>query len=398
MFLNYFINGVSMKLSDEFEDQDAKKRLPMLYMTIGVIAFISLVFVVVLCVNLPKNSKKSESVTLTDILTNTGKEEEKRDPILDELGVGESTLTSDELDFWNMYKDDESLKVNGADKSELTKEERIEKNAEALLEQEKEEEPEDLSENGTKTKVIRPDGSEQWVMINAYITKNDYKKEGFVYEEPIMKYYLDGEKLSTLGVVLNEDCGNVDFSLLKKAGVEYVMLRVGYRGYETGNLSLDSRFDEYDVAAKQAGIKVGAYFESQAISVEEAEEEAQLVVGNLMERSIAYPVAIKLGVVKNDTSRTDNLTKGQITDITNQFCKYVEDCGYRGMVFGSKYWLLRRLDLTLLGQYDIWLSQDEEVPDYPYQFDFWQYQNSAKIDGVSCEVPLCISFVDYSKK
>lgn len=391
-----------MKLSDEFEDQESKNRLPVIYMAIGIVAFASLVFVVVLCMNYKE--KPHKSVTITDILTvqdEINAQKSDRDPILDELGVGESTLTSDQLDFWNMYKDDKT-ETNDAISDGMTKEERIEKNAEELLKQEEEakqqEQEEDLSENGTKTLVVRPDGSEQWIMINAYIPKNDYKKEGFVYEEPIMKYFDQGDKKSSVGVILNEEAGNVDFSKLKKEGIEYVIVRIGYRGYESGTIYYDERFDEYERGAEQAGLRVGAYFESQAITVEEAEEEAQAVIGNLMERSITYPVALQFGVVSNDKARTDDLTKSQITEITNHFCQMVEDSGFQAMVYGSKFWLLRRLDLTQMGDYDICLMQEGETPDYPYGFDLWQYDNSAKLDGVEQEVPLSISFIDYSKK
>lgn len=382
-----------MKLADEFEDKELKDRLPVLYMTIGVIAFVVLVFVIVLCVNVPK--QKDKRVTLTDILTAQDKKEEEKDPIIDELGIGQSALTSDQLDFWDMYKKDEEIPDAASQTEILTMEEKIEKNARDLLE---EENTEDLSEGGTKTMVLRPDGTEQWIMINAYITKNALKKEGFVYEEPIMKYYDQGEKQSSLGIFLDETCGTVIFDKVKNSGIDFVMLRVGFRGYESGQISYDEKFDEYARGATQAGLKIGVYFESQATNAEEATEEAQIVVASLLEREVTYPVALRMGEANHDTARTDMLAKSQVTEIANIFCQYIQDSGYHGLVYGNKYWLLRRMDLTILNGYDIGLIQEGQAPDYPYEMALWQYQNQGKIDGIACEVPLCISFIDYSKK
>ena len=132
--------------------------------------------------------------------------------------------------------------------------------------------------------------------------------------------------------------------------------------------------------------------------MEEAREEAEFVIMNLVEMRVTYPVVFDLGLVANDTSRIDNLPKTQLTEITNAFCGRIKEVGYKPMVYGNKYWLLRKIDLTMLGDYDIWLSQNGETPDYPYEFSMWQYKSDGSVSGISGDVNMNISFVDYSQK
>lgn len=383
-----------MKLTDDFEDYGYENKYgkTILYTVLALLGVTVIVCAVVLA-NRPKTPRMASAVSQNDVLTSDSAS--KNEQLLEELGVGESTLTSDQLDFWDMYKTDTPVSSNTvADKSSL-----YEKNAQELQKKEEQKEKEeDLSQGGTKTKVVRPDGTQQWIMINAYLAKNTYADTGFVYEEPVMKYYANGSKTSFMGVDVDENDGVINFTALKNAGVDFVMVRIGYRGYQSGNITLDNNCYDYMADAKAAGLHVGVYFESQAISVEEAQQEAQTVIDNVAMIGIDYPVACRLGSVTNDTSRVDNVKKTDITAITNAFCARIAEAGLMPVVNGNKYWLLRKIDLTQLGKYDIWLSQDGDKPDYPYTFTMWQYDTDAKIDGIVKDARLDISFVDYTQK
>lgn len=393
-----------MKLTDEFEDQDAEGRLPLVYMTIGIVTFLALVVCIVVAVNrkperTDSRGASSQSVSQKEETTQTGEAGSAADSVLEKLQIGESDLTSDQLDFWNMYQDDTTASGSNISANTLARDELYEKNLQKLQEEEaKKAMEEDLTEGGTKTMVVRPDGTQQWIMINAYIDKNTYDEIGFIYEDPVMKYFQNGAKQSQLGAVLEDACGNVNFESLRKAGVEFVMVRAGYRGYESGIISPDEMFETYVQDATDAGLKVGVYFESQAVTEEEAAQEADFTINLMFEKNISYPVVFKSGLVPNATARVEYLTKSQITQLGNTFCEGVSQAGYRPAVYGDKYWLLRKMDLTLLGAYDIWLSQEGEKPDYPYEFSMWQYDNAASISGADTEIPLCISFVDYSRR
>lgn len=379
-----------MKLTDDFEDKNDRSTLPVLYTAVAVVGFIVLIFCIVLAAN-SKENKSGSGKMFADMQAQQSQTEQGN---VEETEIGGSGLTSDQLDFWDMYKEDAPVSDNSAALNDL-----YQKNAQKLLEEEQKKlEEEDLSEGGTKTRVVRPDGTEQWIMINSYLDKNTYQEAGFVYEEPVMKYFANGAKASFLGVDISKDNGTVDFKKLKKDGVDFVMVRLGHRGYESGNVVLDEEYFDNIQLANEAGLAVGVYFESQAITVEEALEEAEFVVTNLIEMRVTYPVVFDLGLVANDSSRIENIPKTQLTEITNAFCNRVKEVGYKPMVYGDKYWLLRKIDLTMLGDYDIWLSQSGQLPDYPYQFAMWQYTNTGSVSGISGDVNMNISFIDYTQR
>lgn len=379
-----------MRFTDEFNENDSQTGLPVAFMLVGVMSFIVLILVVVLITNSkPKrNTEYFETMNRKEETIQTESIEEMED----ELEIGQSTLTSDQLDFWNMYKDDEeevrqSIPTVSASSFEQKEQE--------LLEQEQ---GPDLSEGGIKTRVELPDGTEQWVMINAYIEKHKYDFVGLVYQEPIMKYYENGTNISHMGVHINKSSGNVNFKKLKEAGVEYVILRLGLRGYQNGAISIDERYEEYLAQAKEAGLEIGLSFYSQAITPDEAVEEANILLSYIGENRISYPIVFDMQTISNDTSRTENLSKISVTQIATAFCDTIKNAGYSPMIYGNKYWLLRRMDLTKLADYDIWLSQEEDTPDYPYKFAMWEYTKNGKIDGIEGEASLSISFIDYTMR
>ena len=381
-----------MKLTDNFENENnIKSGVSLGGMIAGIMAFMIILVAVVLIANKPKGPGRSPLADNQDqrpevVSVSVNDEADSEYPI------GESTLVSDDLDFWNMYKVDVEL-----DKS---LDHTAERYAENLKEMEEEEKEEDLSQNGTKTEVIYPDGTSQWVMINAYIAKNSYDYTGLVYEEPYMRYYADGKKASRQGVKIDDSCGTVNFVQVEEDGIDYCIIRIGKRGYATGAISLDENYLTYMKEAKEAGLGIGVSFYSQAVNEAEAIEEANLVVQALQQAEIKpeYPVIFDMELVNNDSSRTEKLTKNQLTAITKAFCNTISQNGYTPAVYGNKYWLLRKLDLTQLSGYNIWLSKEGDVPDYPYEFAMWEYKQDAKIDGIAGNVSLSISFIDYEMR
>lgn len=381
-----------MKLTDDFENENnIKSGVSLGGMIAGIMAFMIILVAVVLIANKPKGPGRSPLADNQDqrpevVSVSVNDEADSEYPI------GESTLVSDDLDFWNMYKVDVEL-----DKS---LDHTAERYAENLKEMEEEEKEEDLSQNGTKTEVIYPDGTSQWVMINAYIAKNSYDYTGLVYEEPYMRYYADGKKASRQGVKIDDSCGTVNFVQVEEDGIDYCIIRIGKRGYATGAISLDENYLTYMKEAKEPGLGIGVSFYSQAVNEAEAIEEANLVVQALQQAEIKpeYPVIFDMELVNNDSSRTEKLTKNQLTAITKAFCNTISQNGYTPAVYGNKYWLLRKLDLTQLSGYNIWLSKEGDVPDYPYEFAMWEYKQDAKIDGIAGNVSLSISFIDYEMR
>lgn len=299
---------------------------------------------------------------------------------LDEYISG-SKLTSDELDIWDEYLDEPE-----------TEDEIQEDN----IEESKPEET-DLSQGGTKTKIIKDDGSEIWVNINKYINPNNLDNASFMLKNGRLAYYKDGEKISYDGIIVDKNDDYVDFGKVKRDGIDFVLIRIGQRGYSTGNITIDENFQDNLKNAKDAGLHVGVLFSSQAITVEEAEEEAQFVIDTLGEQTIDYPVCFYMDYVDNDKARVENIMSEQKSIIAKAFMNKIEANGMNTILYGDKEWLLCNLNYTSVAYYDILLDQEEDLPDFPYRFTMWKY-STKDVSGVSGKSEMIISLVDYSVK
>ena len=379
-----------MKLSDDFDDRNA--GLPLVSMTVGVALFVlTVVGIVVLANRSPAGSGgqgggSPGAQTVQE--TQAAGEAESGSAADTALAEGEdpyisgSKLTSDDLDFWHMYDETESPEEEEPKKKE----------------QEEKEKEQDPSTDGKHTKLVTEDGTAEWVSINPYLTKNTYDFSGLVYQYPIMKYYEDSEKVSHVGIRVSADDGDINFNRLKKAGVEFVMIQIGSRGYGSGDLMADDMFYENINKAIEAELDVGVTFFSQAVTKEEALEEAMRVIEGLQGFTIVYPVAFDMEYVKNDTARVQGLSKDEKTEIARTFMDAIEQAGYKAILYGNKEWLLRRVDLSKLISYDIWFTQEQDTPDYPYRYTMWEYTKSAKLDGLEEPGKLSICFIDYASK
>ena len=357
-----------MRLPEEFEEQNTGK--PVVYMFAGVCTFIVLLFAVVMFLNAEPKKNSSKVDEETDVAETETQEK--------------SNLVAEDLDFWDMYPQTEETDTEETDNKQSTK-----------TEQKDEDDP---STDGKHTKITYTDGSEEWVLISQHLPKNTYDYTKLVSQSGIMKYYVDGTQTSYFGLDISKTQGYVDFNKMVKAGVDYVMLRVGARGYSTGQLVLDEYYVDNIKGATDTSLHVGLYFSSQAKTKEEAVEEANMVLNQIGEYEIDYPIVFEMETIANDTSRTADLTKEERTDIAIAFLDTIKNAGYIPMVRGNKEWLLTKVDLSKLTTYDIWLSEEGDLPDYPYQFSMWQYNKSGTIDGVSGNVNFNISFIDFTEK
>lgn len=361
-----------MKLPEEYDEQP-KMSLTVVRMIIGVTLFISAILVLILLMNSENIKKGMEEPPKQP--EDTALIETDGEPS-DEFVQG--TLTPDDFDFWDLYPEETK---------EPEEEESIKK-----------EEVSDPATDGRHTLIVTADGKEEWVLISPYLPKNEYDYTKLVCQSELMKYFEDGRQISYVGADISKYHDYVDFVKLKKAGVHFVMLRVGVRGYGTGQLMLDENFLDNIKRASDAGLEIGLYFFSQAISKEEAIEEANLVLENIGDYTITYPIAFDMEFIVGDTARIEALTREEKTTIAKAFMDTIENAGYMPMLYGNKEWLIRYVDLSKLTSYDIWLSQPGDIPDYPYKFTMWQYSNTASIDGIAGYANLNISFIDYSEK
>lgn len=236
------------------------------------------------------------------------------------------------------------------------------------------------------------------VPIDDTLKKSSFDDAHIVTQENgIRSYAPGGETASLLGVDVSSYQGEINWKKVKDAGVDYAMIRMGYRGYGTGSIRLDDRYEANISGAAAADIPVGVYFYSQAVTVEEAEEEAAFVLKKLANYDLAYPVVFDMEEVDDDDARTNALTQKERTDITIAFCEKIKAAGHTPMVYGNIRWMIMHLDLARLEAYDKWFAQYFKQPFFPYAFSMWQYTSSGSIDGIPGPVDLNIGLVDYAQ-
>ena len=304
----------------------------------------------------------------------------------------EHRLRAEDLDFWDMYDDKEPEIVTEPAQTPSPSAEAAPTSSPELTDEQK-------AADGKHILVSYLDGTEEWIEIDEKLPVNNYDFTKIKTKNGKMAYYDGNKKLSRLGITLSEDSGTVDFEALKENGIDFVMLRVGGRGYGTGLVSLDKNFDTNMEAAKKAGMETGVYFCSQAVTVEEAVEEAKFVTDHLVLYDITYPVALFMESIISDRARTDILDAKQRTEIVESFMNDVESAGYDAILYGDKNFLLTEiLPSELLKEKEVWLDDQDPIPEYPYQFQMWEYAAGTVISGVEKEVNVTISFVDYTKR
>ena len=375
----------------------------LVYMVIGVSAFVLIVLFAVFKGN---DSKRGGSEYLQKVQEQKEEEIKQEELAAAQEEEAKPKLRAEDLDFWDMYPEEEETKterdaVNAADtvtsKNPYTEKAEREKEEERQREEEAQNDP---ATDGKHTLITNPDGTEEWVLISPYLTKNTFDFTKMEDKAGLKRYMENGRKTSYVGVDISKHTGKVYFPSLKAAGVDYVMIRLGSRGYTTGQITLDENFKENIEGAIEAQLDVGIYFYSQAVSQDEAVQEANFVVQNLepYRAHVKYPVAFNMGFVSNDKSRIEGLSREDKTTVTISFLDAVRASGYVPMIYGDKEWLLKEVDLTKLQDYDVWLSQEEEIPDYPYRYAMWQYNTDGVLNGIDGGADLNICFVSYSER
>lgn len=391
-----------MKLPGEEEAGGGGVGPSLIYMVIGVSAFVLIVLFAVFKGN---DNKRGGSEYLQQVQEQKEEEVKQEELAAVEEAEAKPKLRAEDLDFWDMYPEEteEEAAQEEADKAAATTGNPYTEKAEREKEADRQKEEEQLNDpatDGKHTLVTNRDGSEEWVLISPYLTKNTFDFTKMEDKAGLKRYMENGRKTSYVGVDISKHTGKVNFSSLKAAGVDYVMIRLGSRGYSTGQITLDENFKENIEGAIEAQLDVGIYFYSQAISQDEAVQEANFVAQNLepYRAHIKYPVAFNMGFVSNDKSRIEGLSREDKTAVSISFLDAVRASGYVPMVYGDKEWLLKEVDLTKLQDYDVWLSQEEEIPDYPYRYAMWQYNTDGVLNGIDGGADLNICFVSYSER
>ncbi len=218
--------------------------------------------------------------------------------------------------------------------------------------------------------------------------ENPYYPSDFVYEDGFLTCTA-GETLTGIDVSAHQ--GLIDWQQVAAAGVDFAMIRAGYRGYKYGQVNEDSTAHMNIQLAQGAGLMVGVYFYSQAISVEEAVEEANFLVEFLEGYTLELPVVFDWERY-SDEARTANVSGRTVTDCAIAFCDVIRGSGREPMIYFNSNQALNQLSLPELTEYGFWLAQYDTSVWFPYKVDMWQYTNKGSVPGVNTNVDLNIGF------
>lgn len=218
--------------------------------------------------------------------------------------------------------------------------------------------------------------------------KSDYDLNLFTLKNGLMTYN-DSSYSTSTGIDVSDHNGEINWASVKADGIDFAMLRVGYRGAQEGVLHEDAQFEENISQAKQNDLKVGVYFFSSAIHTEEIDEEVQFVLKKVASYSIDLPIVFDMEEF-DQGGRIDNLSVEKKTNLALRFCKKIKEAGYRSMIYGNMTWLYENYDFNKISTYPIWLASYTTTCPMDDHFDMWQYTNAGQVDGIEGDVDINI--------
>ena len=250
--------------------------------------------------------------------------------------------------------------------------------------------------------IASSNGSYHFFRISEDLQKNNFDLEKFTYPtyneenkewEGTATYMAGEEKEAKKGVDVSTFQGKIDWKKVKKAGMEFAIIRLGFRGYESGKIVLDSQFENNIEGSINAGLDTGVYFFTEALTEEEAIEEAEFVIENLKDYKINMPVVIDVEESANtEKTRTRDLTADQRTKNVIAFCERIKKEGYDVMIYGNLKSFMIMMNFEELEQYDKWFAYYRYPFHFPYKIKMWQYTAYERIDGIDGKADVNLMF------
>ena len=214
---------------------------------------------------------------------------------------------------------------------------------------------------------------------------NPYGRLDFQYNRHNYLYCLRADSYE--GVDVSAFQGNIDWKQVKKSGIDFAMIRLGYRGYGTGKLVEDEYAQQNLDGAAAAGLAVGAYFYSQALNIEEVNDEIIFMLEILDNRALDMPIVLDWEIPTAD-ARTANMDARTLTDIQIHFCEKMNALGYKPMIYFNWYQSSNLYYLSELEDFEFWLALYQDRMTYPWKVEMWQYTDKGRVPGIYGNVDL----------
>mgnify|MGYP001047266900 CR=1 FL=1 len=196
-----------------------------------------------------------------------------------------------------------------------------------------------------------------------------------------------------LGIDVSKWNKEIDWMKVKEAGIEFAIIRCGYRGASSGALVLDPMYKKNIEGAIEADIPVGVYFFTQAIDEVEAVEEASMVISLIEDYDVDYPVFLD-SESAGGRGRADAMNAEERTKIHKAFLETIASAGYETGIYGSRNWLNDEVDMTQMSEYKTWLAEYAEIPVYDKYYHMWQYTSKGSVDGIETNVDLNLCYMN----
>ena len=223
------------------------------------------------------------------------------------------------------------------------------------------------------------------------IPLNDFNLEKLKNDKNGYMCYEDDRYKSRLIIDVSSHNGEIDWDKVKGAGIDGVMIRLGYRGYGDATIVEDDCFQKNIAGAKDAGLKVGVYFFSQATTPEEAIEEAEYVTKKIWGRGVTLPVAFDMEPFMGNERFINHDIKSK-TEMADAFLKVISKFGYEPILYGNPTWLTNDVDISKLTEYPVWLAHYTFSTEWPYAFRMWQFTSQGRVSGINGDVDLNLIF------
>lgn len=231
------------------------------------------------------------------------------------------------------------------------------------------------------TKVL--DDQSKLIAFEYPYPTNTYQWENLQADGIYMSYEND-QYTSQQGIDVSVHQGSINWKMVADAGIDFAFIRTGYRGYGTGFFYADDNFDENMQGANENGIDAGIYVFSQAITIEEAVEEADYAIRQAKKYKVDLPIVFDMeGSIDGDLGRVMTITSEERSQMAVTFMNRVKAAGYDTMYYGSTGLLEDLFDLQYVQEYPLWVAEyDAPYPNYPYEFAYWQYSSTAEVPGI----------------
>jgi lysozyme len=234
---------------------------------------------------------------------------------------------------------------------------------------------------------------EVWITPEKNVPVSTFSSDQFSLDENGEPVFTGTGYTVMKGVDVSYYQGDIDWKAVRADGVEFAFIRCGYRGYSEGAVNEDEKFAANIKGALEAGIKVGVYFFSQAVTVQEAQEEAQFTLKQIAGYDVTLPVVFDWERIDSaDEARTNDLASETLTACALKFCQTVKAAGYEPGVYFYTNTGYYGYELAQLTDYVFWLSEPGDSPDFYYAHSIWQYSFKGTVDGISGSTDLDMYF------